>query len=810
MEKIYNYIKGKSPGKILQQQTDQNPNNKVIDSPITKEKKLMINKVKNRILHLSPTVREGLERECNKDDFFSEGDRAIGKGAFGQVWKVRHKKTDKVYVIKVMNKQNIIEQKMGEHINLEVEILYKINHPHIIKLYNHYEDDDNIYLIMQYALKGQLYSHLKKQNRLDQRTVAQYLRELISALKHLHSFDPPIIHRDIKPENILLDESGRIKLADFGWSNYEDYNKRTTYCGTPEYLAPEMIKKEGHDTMVDIWTIGVLMFELLVGKPPYSGNGQVELLANIKKNKISWPDDFPPLAKNLLILILKINPKERIGLDEILKHYWFEKNPPLRPVLTETSIDPKMLLESFLINKTPENVKEEINKISYLMQQKRKSILDQNKDNNIEKIKLLQNQNPSNQNKNSKNNGTQELDNDIQDFKSIKNNINIDDQLSGVNLNVTEILEKNEILKKEIIEIKIRYDKFDNENKSLKMENAKLKEKLSKETISNENETKILNEELNKLKIINMDRLDILGQIEEKNNIILEIKRKLDFLENEKETDKINLEKYSNKIIELEEIIKNENDKYNEISLKFEELQKQKTDLLHESQTKIDNLQNKLFDFNYFQNEENSNGGSSLGGNNNGENENNSGKILEMIYGNIKDFENTFKKGIENMEKRLFEVNENSAKSDKKILEIIEERHSNALEIFRKMNNSTMEEMQKYQNKDEEDSSNKKINERIEWMKKQINELMNYKVKFTNLEIAMKKIENQNKKLEEECELYMYNCENLKKIDIEKNEKIAKNENYIRNLEARLSDVKDFMFKFHSDKIEDLFKWYKF
>ena len=158
---------------------------------------------------------------------------------------------------------------------------------------------------MHFASKGQLYSLLKKQGRFDQRTTAQYMREVISAVKYIHSFDPPIIHRDIKPENILLDENGRVKLADFGWSNYVNKNKdlRRTYCGTPEYLAPEMIKKEGHDTSIDIWDLGVLMFELLCGKPPFGGSTQGELFSNIKKHRINWPDDFPPLAKNLICKI---------------------------------------------------------------------------------------------------------------------------------------------------------------------------------------------------------------------------------------------------------------------------------------------------------------------------------------------------------------------------------------------------------------------------------------------------------------------------------------------------------------------------
>jgi serine/threonine protein kinase len=256
-----------------------------------KEKKIHTNKVKNRILDLSQTVKDGLERECTKEDFYSEEDEAIGKGGFGRVWKVRHKDTDKVYVIKVMCKQNIISQKMTDQINREIEIMYRINHPHIIKLINHFEDDENLYLIMELGAKGQLFSLLNKfRHGFDQIRAAQYMREIISAVKYLHSFNPPIIHRDIKPENILLDENGRCKLADFGWSNYVmPDNTRRTFCGTPEYLAPEMVNKKGHDTSVDIWALGVLCFELLTGKLPFRGKNTLELFSNIGALNIKWP-----------------------------------------------------------------------------------------------------------------------------------------------------------------------------------------------------------------------------------------------------------------------------------------------------------------------------------------------------------------------------------------------------------------------------------------------------------------------------------------------------------------------------------------
>jgi serine/threonine protein kinase len=134
---------------------------------------------------------------------------------------------------------------------------------------------------MHFAGKGQQYSQLKRIKRLDERTVAQYLREVISAVRYLHSMKPPIILRDIKPENILLDNDGRVKFADFGWSNfYEEDKKRETYCGTPEYLAPEMVTKSCHNESVDIWSLGVLAFELLAGRLSFVYKGDTNALYN--------------------------------------------------------------------------------------------------------------------------------------------------------------------------------------------------------------------------------------------------------------------------------------------------------------------------------------------------------------------------------------------------------------------------------------------------------------------------------------------------------------------------------------------------
>jgi aurora kinase/aurora kinase A len=140
---------------------------------------------------LSPSVTSGEERECRKDDYESLANSSIGVGGFGKVYKVRYKVSKNIFAIKVINKVMIIEHDLVEQIKLEVKIMHNLNHENIVKLYNHYEDDDNFYLILQYCAKGQLYSILKKEGRLNEKQAAQYLIEVISACQYLHAMDPP-------------------------------------------------------------------------------------------------------------------------------------------------------------------------------------------------------------------------------------------------------------------------------------------------------------------------------------------------------------------------------------------------------------------------------------------------------------------------------------------------------------------------------------------------------------------------------------------------------------------------------------------
>ena len=286
----------------------------------------IINEVKNRFLPIPESVAKCLEPETKINDF--EIIKELGSGAFGSVYLVVHKKTNAQYAIKAIDKRNKSNLDEKPYFRREVEIMYKVNHPNIVKLYGHFEDNNYCYFLMEYISKGNLYGLIPKDSkkRINTRVVASIMKDLISAIYYLHNMNPPIIHRDIKPENILLNDGLVAKIADFGWSNYIIGGiKRTTMCGTPVYLPPEIIKEKGHDERVDIWCIGVLLFELTTGSLPFKGPDLETLKSNILNLKISWPKDINLEAKNLIIKILKIEPEARLSLVEIIQHSFFTK-----------------------------------------------------------------------------------------------------------------------------------------------------------------------------------------------------------------------------------------------------------------------------------------------------------------------------------------------------------------------------------------------------------------------------------------------------------------------------------------------------
>ena len=228
-------------------------------------------------------------------------------------------------------KRNKTNQEEKPYFRREVEVMYKIHHPNVVKLYGHFEDNNYCYFIMEYISKGNVYNLLPtdKKKRLSTKVCANIIKDVISAVYFLHNMKPPIIHRDIKPENVLLNEGLVAKLTDFGWSNYiQGDEKRTTVCGTPIYLAPEILQEKGHDEAVDIWCIGVLLFELVTATVPFPGNDIDTLKDNILKLKITWPKDINTDAKNLIMKILKLEPKQRLPLEDMLKHPFITKFVP--------------------------------------------------------------------------------------------------------------------------------------------------------------------------------------------------------------------------------------------------------------------------------------------------------------------------------------------------------------------------------------------------------------------------------------------------------------------------------------------------
>ena len=292
------------------------------------QKKIVKNNVINRFLPISQTVLNGLEREPKITDFTIL--KELGIGSFGRVFLVKHNATQALYAIKAIDKRlkDNIEEK--PYFQREMEIMYKIHHPNVVKLFGHFEDNTFCYFVMEYISKGNLYSLIENNViRRNTQSIASILKDIISALYYLHHMNPPIIHRDLKPENILIDERMRAKLSDFGWSTYLKGNyKRSTICGTPIYLAPEIINGIGHDEKIDIWCVGVLMFELITGQPPWKGEDVRTVKRNISQLKINWPRNIDKDAKDLISKILRYIPEERPSLRTILMHPFFTKFYP--------------------------------------------------------------------------------------------------------------------------------------------------------------------------------------------------------------------------------------------------------------------------------------------------------------------------------------------------------------------------------------------------------------------------------------------------------------------------------------------------
>ena len=259
----------------------------------------------------------------------SKGHRLIiGKGAFSNVYLYKDIISQEKYAVKIMEKDFILKNlETLEIINKEIEIQSRINHPNIIRLYNIYENSNTIYMIMEYLNNGNLFSLIRRKKGLIEIEAYKYFSQIVNAIKFLHKNN--IIHRDIKPENILLDNKYNCKLCDFGWSVIlKDNSSRNTFCGTIEYMAPEIINNEQYDKSIDIWSLGVLLFEMIHGFNPFENNKKnINLLFdNIKHQNLKFQENISDECKDLIQKMLESNSNKRICIDDIINHPFMIKN----------------------------------------------------------------------------------------------------------------------------------------------------------------------------------------------------------------------------------------------------------------------------------------------------------------------------------------------------------------------------------------------------------------------------------------------------------------------------------------------------
>ena len=248
--------------------------------------------------------------------------KPLGRGKFGSVYLAREKKSKFIVALKVLFKSQLVKSNVEHQLRREIEIQSHLRHPHILRLYGYFHDESRVYLILEYAPRGEMFKELQKQKRFPEELTATYVAELADALKYCHSKN--VIHRDIKPENLLMGLRGELKIADFGWSVHAPSSKRQTLCGTLDYLPPEMITGNHHDASVDLWTLGILCYEFLVGKPPFETQTNQDTYRRITSLQYDFPAYVSEGARDLIKSLLKINPKHRLPLEQVLEHPWIK------------------------------------------------------------------------------------------------------------------------------------------------------------------------------------------------------------------------------------------------------------------------------------------------------------------------------------------------------------------------------------------------------------------------------------------------------------------------------------------------------
>ncbi|KAF1961745.1 Pkinase-domain-containing protein [Byssothecium circinans] len=271
----------------------------------------------------TPTVR-ATKGKYTLQDFTIQ--RTLGTGSFGRVHLVQSKHNQRFYAVKVLKKAQVVKMKQVEHTNDERRMLQQVKHPFLITLWGTFQDSKNLYMVMDFVEGGELFSLLRKSQRFPNPVAKFYAAEVTLALDYLHAQN--IIYRDLKPENLLLDRHGHLKITDFGFAK-EVPDITWTLCGTPDYLAPEVVASKGYNKSVDWWSLGILIFEMLCGFTPFwDGGSPMKIYENILKGRVKYPPYIHHDAQDLLQKLITPDLTKRLGnlhggSKDVMNHPWF-------------------------------------------------------------------------------------------------------------------------------------------------------------------------------------------------------------------------------------------------------------------------------------------------------------------------------------------------------------------------------------------------------------------------------------------------------------------------------------------------------
>jgi len=315
----------------------------------------------------SAAADDGVARKMTIEDF--ELIKVLGKGSFGKVMLGKKKGDEKLFAIKILKKEMVLENEELEHTRTERNVLQSAEHPFLVRMYYSFQTADRLYFVMDYINGGELFYHMQREGKFSEERSKFYTAEIVCGLTYLHKRG--VVYRDLKLENLLLDNEGHILLTDFGLckENIGQGATTSTFCGTPEYLAPEVVEDEDYGTPVDWWSLGVVLYEMITGRSPFSSSDHEELFRQILTAEIYYPSSLSAGAKDILQALLQRDPKLRLGSgpgdgDEIKAHHFFsnidfvklekrEVRPPFVPKVDgagdTTNFDPMFTSEPAIL-----------------------------------------------------------------------------------------------------------------------------------------------------------------------------------------------------------------------------------------------------------------------------------------------------------------------------------------------------------------------------------------------------------------------------------------------------------------------------